>query len=103
MEAQLRTQKPREDGEDEDEDEDEDEEEEVKDAAVEAIPPQKRLTLAELQEEEARQQKRTGTEGIIKTSNPNASQKGTKMVKIKDMAKLADTPDAGPKLSRRER
>lgn len=94
---------------------DDDEEEEAGSGEEEAesdeeLPPiveRKRLSELEPEEDEEEEKgeeaKRSGPAAVIKTANPNRDRKQGKMMKMKDIGKLADDPDAGPRLTRRER
>jgi hypothetical protein len=88
---------------------DEEEESGEEEESEEELPPiveRKRLSELEAEEEEEEEKeesKRSGPAAVIDTSNPNRDRKQGKMMKMKDIGKLADDPDAGPRLTRRER
>lgn len=87
-------------------DEDESGEEEESEEELPPIVERKRLSELEAEEEEEEEKeesKQSGPAAVIGTANPNRDRKQGKMMKTKDIAKLAEDPDAGPRLSRRER
>ena len=77
-------------------DEDESGEEEESEEELPPIVERKRLSELEAEEEEEEEKeesKQPGPAAVIGTANPNRDRKQGKMMKTKDIAKLAEDPD----------